>query len=361
MSSPFWPTVLIRGCAGAWEKRGHARELKTLGQLGPVEIQFTFRETITTRITYHLSIDEENGAPVVLNEWMEVEDGGEGMPFRFLDFARGKGMAIVGDDPSRKEGRIEIPLKSTDLLAMNALGQFADHPRVAAFREFIQGWHLSQLSVEYMRQEPQGDRARHLTRSSDNLAHVIKNLSTNHPDHWARLVEIIRNHIPRVDDVLTEQLPDGRLALLVKDAPFDRPMLARFASEGTLKLLAYLVMLNAPEPPSLIGLEEPENDLHPRLLPELAELCRIASERTQLLATTHSPFFLNALRPEEAWILWRDDLGHAHCNRAAELPGVRDFMENGALLGDLWMEGHFRVGDPLSNHGGPCASFTARR
>lgn len=148
-------------------------------------------------------------------------------------------------------------------------------------------------------------------------------------------------------------MADGRLLLQIKDAPFEHPILARFASDGTLKMLAYLVLLHDPDPPPFIGIEEPENFLHPRLLPELAEECRAAADRAQLLVTTHSPFFLNALRPQEVRILYRDDKGYTHAVSAADVPGVGDFMEAGASLGDLWMEGRFAVGDPLVNQGGP--------
>ena len=97
----------------------------------------------------------------------------------------------------------------------------------------------------------------------------------------------------------------------------------------------------------------PENFLHPRLLHELAEECRAASERTQLLITTHSPFFLNALHPSEVWVLWRDEQGFTHASRVSDLRGVNEFIEEGALLGHLWMEGYFGLGDPLSRHGVP--------
>jgi predicted ATPase len=129
--------------------------------------------------------------------------------------------------------------------------------------------------------------------------------------------------------------------------------LAKFASDGTLKMLAYLVMLYDPDPPPFIGIEEPENFLHPRLLLELAEECRNATARTQLLATTHSPFFLNALRPDEVRVLWRDEHGYTRTQRASDLQGVSEFMQHGALLGDLWMEGQLGVGDPLVRQGRP--------
>src|SRR5262249_32781351 len=151
--------------------------------------------------------------------------------------------------------------------------------------------------------------------------------------------------------VLAEAMPDGRLLLTIKDAPFDNPILARFASDGTLKMLAYLVLLYDPAPPPFIGIEEPENFLHPRLLPGLAEECRAASERSQLLVTTHSPFFLNSLRADEVRLLYRDEGGYTQTALASAIPGVPEFIEAGAPLGDLWVEGHFGLGDPLVYQG----------
>jgi len=150
------------------------------------------------------------------------------------------------------------------------------------------------------------------------------------------------------------------LLLQIKDAPFDQPVLSRFTSDGTLKLLAYLTVLNDPAPPQFIGIEEPENFLHPRLLPELAEECRAATERSQLLVTTHSPFFLNAMRAEEVRVLYRDETGYTHAVRASEIEGVREFMASGASMGHLWLEGRFGVGDPLVNSGAPRPKGRAR-
>jgi predicted ATPase len=130
-------------------------------------------------------------------------------------------------------------------------------------------------------------------------------------------------------------------------------VLSRFASDGTLKLLAYLTVLHDPAPPQFVGLEEPENFLHPRLLPELAEECRAATERSQLLVTTHSPFFLNALKPEEVRVLYRDEQGYSQAIRASDIQGVPQFVEAGASMGHLWLEGRLGVGDPLVNAGAP--------
>jgi predicted ATPase len=191
---------------------------------------------------------------------------------------------------------------------------------------------------------------------------VIQYLAERHGDRLEEIFAALRQRVPQVERVLPEQMPDGRLLLQIKDAPFSQPVLAKFASDGTLKMLAYLIVLHDPNPPPFIGIEEPENFLHPRLLTGLAEECRKACEQTQLLVTTHSPYFLNGLRTEEVRVLWRDNDGYTRVERAADIRGIKEFMEEGALLGQLWMEGHFGVGDPLVNEGKPTNSGkTSRR
>jgi predicted ATPase len=341
------------GLRRAWDKRGRAKELKTRGSEGPITIEIKYREPGYNLITYHLAVDEVSGSPVVVEEWLQWRRKQHGKPFKFLDYRAGQGRAISGESPDEEDRRIEIPLKSADLLAVNALGQFADHPRVAALRDFITGWYVSYLSADSARGQPEAGPQERLTKSGDNLANVIQYLAERHGDRLERIFEVLRRRVPRIERILAETMPDGRLLLQVKDAPFSHPVLARFASDGTLKMLAYLVLLHDPDPPPFIGIEEPENFLHPRLLPELAEECRSATEATQLVVTTHSPFFLNALRPEEVRVLWRDEAGYTKTKRVLDLPGIPQFLQRGALLGHLWMEGQLGVGDPLVNQGAP--------
>jgi predicted ATPase len=341
------------GLRRAWDKRGRAKEIKTRGVDAPVSIEIKYKEPTYPLITYHLSIDQHGNLPVVVEEWLQWRRGPRGKPFRFLDYREGQGRAVSGERPNEKDRRVEIPLKSPDLLAVNALGQFADHPRVAALRDFITGWYVSYLSTDSARGQPEAGPQERLTKTGDNLANVIQYWAEQYPEPLEHIFEVLRQRVPRIERVLADVMADGRLLLQIKDAPFSHPVLARFASDGTLKMLAYLVLLYDPVPPPFIGIEEPENFLHPRLLPELAEECRAASERTQLLVTTHSPFFLNALRPNEVRVLWRDEQGYTQGWRVRDLPGVPAFVEHGALLGHLWMEGQLSVGDPLVNQGAP--------
>ena len=347
------------GLRRAWDKRGRAKELKTRGADGPLVIEIKYRERPKTPlITYHLAVDEDLGLPVVVHEWLSWKRRSYGAPFRFLDYQHGAGQAVSGELPDEQDKRVQVPLSSPDLLAVNALGQFQDHPRVGALRNFIMGWHLSYLSADSTRGQPEAGPHERLTTAGDNLANVIQYLAERHPERLDRIFDTLRRRVPRIERVLADTMPDGRLLLQIKDAPFSNPVLARFTSDGTLKMLAYLVLIYDPTPPPFIGIEEPENYLHPRLLPELAEECRTASERTQLLVTTHSPFFLNALRPDELRVLWRDEFGFTQAQRVADLQGVPEFVDAGAQLGSLWLEGHFGVGDPLVDQGSPTRAST---
>ncbi len=348
----FLAECFSSGLSSAWNRRGRAKELKTRDADGTVIIELAYRERPgTPRITYHLEVDECDGKLSVVHEWLRWKRGSRGAPFQFLKYRNGEGQAVRGDEPDAGGERKAIPLKSSDILAVNALGQFQEHPRVAALRDFVMGWHVSCLSSDGARSWAEAGPQAHLSANGNNLANVIQHLSGKHPKRLDRILETLRRRVPRIESVLAEAMPDGRLQLQIKDAPFNRPVPGRFASDGTLKMLAYLVLLHDPKPPPFIGIEEPENFLHPRLLNGLAEECMAASERTQMLTTTHSPFFLSALKPEQAHVLWRDQKGHTRARRVADINRVPNFMESGALLGDLWMEGYFNVGDPLTRHG----------
>lgn len=343
------------GLRKAWDRRGRFRELRTRDTDGPIAITLKFREgPEQTLITYHLSIDEGPRGPFVSREWLQWRRGRQhGAPFKFLDFAEGSGSVISGEQPDESDHRVTEQLQSPELLAVNTLGQFAKHPRVAALRTFITGWHLSYLSTAATRETPDAGPAERLSQTGDNLPNVVQYLQEQHPDRLKRILSTLSQRIPRLERVDAEVLTDGRLLLQVKDGPFTKPILAKYASDGTLKLLAYLLVLHDPSPPPLIGIEEPENFLHPRLLAGLAEECRGATAATQLMVTTHSPFFVNGLRASEVHVLYRDEQGYTQARRAQDVPQVAALMEAGALLGDLWLEGHFGVGDPLVNAGAP--------
>lgn len=354
----FLSECFTLGLRKAWDKRGRFRELRTRGSEGRILFELRYREAPESQpATYHLEINEQPSGPVVVEEWLRwrrIATGG-GAPYRILSFKNGRGWVISGERPERDDNKVHEQLDEPEMLAVSTLGRLSKNPRVAALRRFISNWYVSYLSVDDARGQPEAGAQERLSKTGDNLANVIQYLKEQHPNQLDRVFETLRRRIPRLEKVLSEPMQDGRLLLRIKDAPFAEPVLARFASDGTLKMLAYLLVLLDPDPPSFIGIEEPENFLHPRLLPELAEECRAATARSQLLVTTHSPFFLNGVRAEEVRALYRDDRGYTQMICAADIQGIPQFLEHGATLGNLWLEGHLGVGDPLVNAGAPVA------
>ncbi len=338
------------GLRQAWDKRGRFRELRTRGSMGPLKFILKYREKPNSPlITYYIAINETTRGPVVEAEWLQQGS----KPFRFLDFRLGEGFVLSGEAPFVTDIRMTEKLESAEMLAVNTLGQFAKHPRLSALRRFISTWHLSYLTADNTRGIPDAGPQEYLSQTGDNLPNVIQSFREQYPQRLDNIIDRLRRNVPRIERVETDILTDGRLLLRVKDAPFEQPVLAKYVSDGTLKMLAYLMLLHNPEPLQFIGIEEPENHLHPRLLAELCEECRNATAQTQFMVTSHSPFFVNGLRPEELWVLYRDELGFTQARRASDMLGIKEFIAAGALLGQLWIEGYFEVGDPLTNNGGP--------
>lgn len=335
----------------AWDHRNRIHELRSRGEAGLITIEIAYRQAPGERlVSYRLELDEENGSPVVVGELLRWNTSpGSGGPRDILSFQRGEGSLYDDAAGVYTYEQLDTP----DLLAVSTLGSLARHPRVANLRRFISGWYLSYLSGGTKRTVPEAGPQARLSETGDNLPNVVQYLSEQHPRRLAEILSVLADRVPQLEWVDTELLADGRLLLRFKDAPFDEPVLAKYASDGTLKLLAYLMILYDSTPPPIVGIEEPENFLHPRLLQVLAEEARQAAGRSQLLVTTHSPYLVDALRPKELWVLYRDSEGFTRTIRASEMRQVMAQTDAGGLLGNLWMEGYFEAGDPLVRGGRP--------
>ena len=350
----FLSECFTDGLRRAWDKRGRFKELRSRDSDGPIEFELKYREKPGTPIiTYHLSINEDAAGPFVDTEWLRWRPSSQGKYVRFLDFHRGIGSIIPGEKPNKTDKPIDEQLDERSMIAVSTFGQSAHYPRVTAFRRFITDWHLSYLSTEAIRGAPEAGSQERLSETGNNLPNVIQYLREQYPERLEKIISVLSDRVPRLEEVDTELMIDGRLLLQIKDAPFEQPILAKFTSDGTLKLLSYLILFHDPQPPQLIGIEEPENYLHPRLLTGFVEDCIKALMGSQFMITTHSPRFVNEFSAEEVWVLSRDKQGFTVCKRASDMQGINDFIEAGAKLGDLWMEGYFEFGDPLTNAGGP--------
>ena len=357
----FLAECFTDGLRRALDKREGFKELRTRGCDGPIAFELKYREEPGTPIiTYHLSINENAEGPFVETERLQWRRGSRGKHVRFLNFHHGKGSVTPGETPDKTDKPIDEQLDEPTTIAASMFGQSTHHPRVSAFRRFITDWHLSRLSTDATRQSTSDGPQKRLSATGDNLPNVIQYLQERYPERLEKIISILSNRVPRLEKVDTKLMMSGLRRLQIKDAPFEQPILAKFASDGTLKLLSYLTLLYDPQPPQLIGIEEPENYLHPRLLTGFVEDCIKACMGAQFMITTHSPQFVNEFTAEEVWVLYRNEQGWAVCKRASDMLGINHLMEAGAKLGQLWREGFFEFGYPLTNAGGPKRGVHAR-
>lgn len=326
-------------------------EVRSRNTKGPIEIEIKFRNNYKDPLTtYHLKINEKNNRAFIEREVLKYRRGSRGQPWHFLDFSDGKGTAVTNEleevTDVKDLKREEQTLKSNDILAIKGLAQFERFPAVVALGDLIENWHVSDFHINKARPDQEAGYAEHLSTEGENLSLVIEYLYRNHKERFDKIITLLKQRVPGVDQVESKTTEEGRILLKFQDGAFEDPFLARYVSDGTIKMLAYLVLLYDPDPHPLLCVEEPENQLYPKLLWELAEEFRSYSNRGgQVFVSTHSPDFLNATRIEEVFWLVKND-GYTKIMRATDDDQIVAYMKEGDQMGYLWKQGFFGEIDP---------------
>lgn len=338
----------------ALDSRGRFKEVLSRDSDGDsilIEIQYRMEIAGVSRlVTYSLEIAEKSGAPYIRREILRYKRGASGKPYHFLDFSNGEGYAITNEEDFQKADedlKRENQKVSSDTLAIKGLGQFERFKAANAFRQLIESWHVSDfhISAARGRKEASGE-AEHLSESGDNLPLVAQRLFEQHPDTFREILNTMARRVPGVSGVEPKLQDDGYLTLRFQDGSFKTPFLDRYVSDGTIKMFAYLVLLHDPKPHPLLCVEEPENQLYPKLMLELAEEFRqYANRGGQVLVSTHSPDFLNAVELDEVCWLVKTQ-GNTKIRRAKDDPQIAAYMADGDKMGYLWKQGFFEGADP---------------
>ena len=369
----FLADCLKLGVEGACDTRGRGGfdRIRSQGSGGPIGFEIYYRQGAGARpITYELDIDADDaGRPYVSRERLRQRRKGQkyGRPFSFLMMNNGSGVAWKEDAQGRQVNEGEdtkfnlaklvrslltslsteesaetelVELQDKRRLGIATLGALKQHPRIAAFREFIEGWYLSYFTPDAARGMPLAGPQKHLNVHGDNLGNVVQFMEREHQDRFAGILKKIAERIPGIDRIDTERSSDGRLLLRFNDRGFEDPFYAQQMSDGTLKAFAYLLMLEDPSPPPFICIEEPENGLYHKLLEILAGEFRARAtgrkDAPQIFVTTHQPYFVDALQPDEVWILEKGEDGFSTIRRASDDKIVTAMVDEGLPLGGLW-------------------------
>ncbi len=331
------------------KQRGGFERMLARGKEGPIRFEIYYREARGERpITYELSISQDSsGRPFVESEVLKQRRKGarHGQPFPFLRLYHGKGTVWAGEDAVEIEGEersIQEAVELTDLrqLGIATMGTLKEHPRIKRFRDFLKGWYLSYFHPDAARSLPSAGPQRHLNIHGDNIGNVVQFLEREHKDRFRTILNRIAAKIPGVTKIDTKVTDDKRVLLRFNDGAFDDPFFAQQMSDGTLKVFAYLLMMEDPDPPPFICIEEPENGLYHKLLEALAiEFRSHATGKKgspQIFVTTHQPYFVDALAPEEVWILEKAADGYSTLRRVSDIQIVQNMVNEGLPLGGLW-------------------------
>ncbi len=353
----FLSSALRNNVKTALNQRGGFKEVISRDGVGDIAFEIKFRNTpdkyISPLITYELSIGlNAQNQPIITKEILSYRRGKTGKPYRFLNFSNGKGYAITNEDEFEeskqafKEMREEQTLDSPDILAIKGLGQFQKFKAINSFRRLLENWFVSNFQIQAAQTIEDTGVSEHLSTNGNNLAQVTKYIYETYPDIFQSILNKMKMRVPGVSQVVAEETKDGRIILQFKDGSFKDPFIARYVSDGTIKMFAYLVLLNDPTPHPLLCVEEPENYLHPELLAELAEEFReYAQKGGQVFISTHSPDFVNSLALEE--LFWLDKQnGYTSIKRAKDDETVKSLVREGDLLGALWKQGYFKGSGP---------------
>ena len=329
----------------ALAKRGSFREVVTRGHSEEtILIELKIRMPLAggeRTVTYSIEIANPDGNPVIEHEVLQYTRFGGGKPYRFLDFRHGEGSAITNEEDFTREDEIrreQQRLDSPDILAIKGLGQFQRFKAASAFRSLIESWHVSDFHISAARGSQDAGYAEHLSPDGANLPLVTQFMFEKHKKDFAQVLSSMARRVPGVSKVDAETTTDGRVVLRFQDGSYKDPFVARFVSDGTIKMFAYLILLHDPSPHPLMCIEEPENQLYPTLLGELAEEFEAYSRRGgQVFVSTHSPDFLNSVPLKAIYILDKKD-GATTVSRVADDENVVALINAGDLPGQLWRQ-----------------------
>jgi len=348
--------------------RGGFERIVSQGVNEPIIFDIYYREEHNARpITYEVSfaLDKQN-RPYVRSERLRQRRKGQdkGWPYSFLILDYGYGVVWKGEHEGINESSGQLTSQDIDKLireesnetevvglednrklGIATLGALKQHPRISAFRQFIEGWYLSYFRPDAARELPMAGPQKHLNIHGDNIGNVVQFMERDHPKQFQKILDDIAGKIPGIGKITTDRTLDNRVVLKFNDKGFTDPFFAQQMSDGTLKVFAYLLLLSDPTPPPFICIEEPENGLYHKLLETLAQQFRnhVVNEKnkSQIFITTHQPYFVDALEPKEVWILEKGSDGFSKIRRASDDPVIRELVNEGLPLGGLWYSDYF--------------------
>ena len=335
------------------KNRGGYERIVSQGTDEPIKFELYYREKSNTRpITYELTIGpDKSGRPYVIEERLRQRVKPKGRPLSILHLQKGVGYAFGGEEGGQEDdtnivtgNRVDVQLSDLRKLGVVTLGAMKQYTRIEKFLNFLKSWYLCYFTPDSARQIEQSAPQPYLDRTGGNLNNVAQYMYRESRGDFAKILSDIQTKLPGISKIEPLKMPNGQVVLQFYENHFDEPFFSQKMSDGTLKLFAYYLLLHERNPRQLVFIEEPENGLYHHYLADLAREMRehVGTGFTkQLFVTTHSPFFVNALPPQDVWVLEKGSDGFSTAKRASDYRFVKELTDEGIAVGDLWYDKYF--------------------
>ncbi len=320
---------------GSWEKineRGEFRSIVWGGNLGE-NISINIEAALENSTIYQYEVGLSGTALTsshIISERLSIQR--KKRRRKIINRTDGKAKILDVKENDYKDYTFE-----STLLAVNRYTDKERNPHNLALKEFIQGWSFYNISPAHMKNPIPVRKESRLLGGGENLSAVLHTLQSQYRGQFDSLEKELIRAIPEVEEVMTQLTTDGRTFVSVRESSFEENFPVMSLSDGVLRFLGYLSVIYSTPPPTLICFEEPENCVHPKLLQLLVDLMKEASSRTQMLITTHSPFLVNWLDPEDLVIVEKQ-YGQTKCKKAPSKRSLKEILKD-IDLGDLWVSG----------------------
>ncbi len=172
-----------------------------------------------------------------------------------------------------------------------------------------------------------------LNEAGDNLPIILRNIISNN-EKRAKLIGLVRNILPFVDDIEVEKVYGENFLLKVKEEYAQHYIPSNLLSDGTIGLVSVIVALYF-DKRSLLFFEEPDKSLHPSLIEDMVEMMKLASTKKQIFVTTHNPELIKYVGVENLILVSRNEEGFSTITRPSNSEMVKIFLSNEIGLGDL--------------------------
>ncbi|MDR0909808.1 MAG: AAA family ATPase [Spirochaetaceae bacterium] len=339
----FLQESLASGIAQPVQMRGGLEKLRTYGCNENIAMELIFSLNDSESYSYQLAFGEdENREVCIVYESLKDKNSD-----KFI-FSRKKDSQVVFTDDEFGLG-LSVPpnfaIAKKDALALSIMGQLQNQNEAIAIRDFLAQIFLftfenerDVLSLNFKK----GDK---LQADGSNLPSLAYDFIQNHPDKFKRIIDRMKHEIAGLKDVSVALEGGVRIKLAFHDGSFQDSFNLLQISDGTLKLFALLILLENPDPPPLIIIEEPEKDIYQHSLAILAEFFAIYCVKTgkQAFVSTHSSDFISSLEPTEVFMLKKGKQSYTNVFEIGKSILINNFVNSGEHLDSLWRDGSFEL------------------